>query len=270
MNTVHTPRRALQRGLATALIGVTGIAPIAAQAACAVNSGASTTALVELYTSEGCSSCPPADRALGQLDAALAPGAAAIPIALHVDYWDSIGWKDPFAQAAFGTRQSWRVGVLHKRSVWTPHFFVNGGELRDWRDALRDQVARINAQPARASVKLDAQLTADGALAINASGALKTAGAAADRPALYVALTESGLSSKVTRGENGGATLHHDHVVRSLIGPIAFADGKAALNQRIALPADWNRGGLEVVGFVEDSASGAVLQAATTGQCLRS
>ncbi|WP_085315351.1 DUF1223 domain-containing protein [Derxia lacustris] len=257
----------LHRSAALAIAGLATIAaPFAANAACVANSGATTTALVELYTSEGCSSCPPADRALGKLDAALAPGAAAIPIALHVDYWDSIGWKDPFAQAAFGARQSWRVGVLHQRTVWTPHFFVSGGELRDWREKLRDQVRQINATPARASVRLDARLAADGALNVDASAAT-TAGT---HPALYVAVTESGLTSKVARGENGGATLHHDHVVRSLIGPIDFADGKAALSQRIKLPAEWNRDGLALVGFVEDAANGQVLQAATTGQCLRS
>lgn len=266
---------ARRRALATGLFALAGLAstvtPLAATAAgCAVSSGPTTTALVELYTSEGCSSCPPADAAVGRLDHALADGARAVPIALHVDYWDSIGWKDPFAQAGFGARHSWRVATLGKRTVWTPHFFVSGAEARDWRETLASQVARVNAEPARANLALDARVGADGKLVIDARGTLaaQAAGQGA-KPALYLALTESQLSSKVTRGENGGATLHHDHVVRSLIGPIDFSDGRAELRRSLALPADWKRDGLALVGFVEDEASGRVLQAATTGQCLK-
>src|SRR4051794_5480511 len=86
---------------------------IPALAACDADSGTTRAVLVELYTSEGCSSCPPADQALMRLGASAASNDAksprVVPIALHVDYWDSIGWKDPFAQPGFATRQAWEV-----------------------------------------------------------------------------------------------------------------------------------------------------------------
>jgi len=110
---------------------------------CSATSGATRTALVELYTSEGCSSCPPADAALARLDRSLDPGARAVPIALHVDYWDNLGWKDPYAQATFSARQSRLVAANHHETVYTPHFFVSGRELRAGSAAVRDAVRRV-------------------------------------------------------------------------------------------------------------------------------
>ncbi len=88
--------------------------------------------------------------------------------------------------------------------------------------------------------------------------------------ALYLAVTESGLESKVTRGENAGATLAHDHVVREWIGPLRLADGALRTQREIAIPATWNVARLNVVGFVENEKTGDVLQAVSTGTCARS
>ncbi|MDP2640606.1 MAG: DUF1223 domain-containing protein [Betaproteobacteria bacterium] len=126
---------------------MTALAP-AAFAACDARSGPKTAALVELYTSEGCSSCPPADRQLSRLRQMLDPAAEVVPLALHVGYWDYIGWKDPYAQAAFGERQSGLVRAGQQNTVYTPQFFVGGTELRSWRGGLRDQVRQLNALPA--------------------------------------------------------------------------------------------------------------------------
>ena len=238
--------------------------PATGFAACDARSGTKTAALVELYTSEGCSSCPPADRQLSRLRQALDPAAEVVPLALHVGYWDYIGWKDPYARAAFEERQSWLVRANQRNVVYTPAFFVNGIELRSWQGALRDRVQQLNALTAAAAIRVQASVTPAGALALNAE---TTARAGSEPAVLYLALAESGLVSKVTRGENSGATLAHDHVVREWIGPVRLVGGAARVQREIALPADWNRARLEVVAFVQVERSGSVLQALSAHQC---
>lgn len=250
--------------LSLATLAAAPRAGIAAQ--CTAESGARTAALVELYTSEGCSSCPPADRQLGMLPAALDPGALAVPLALHVAYWDDLGWKDPFAHRGFDERQRSLARANGMRSVYTPGFFVSGTEARRWPAALRESVRAVNARPAAATLRVRSQaIGADRlVLDVHASTSPERAGAS-----LYVAVTESGLASKVARGENGGATLAHDHVVRTLIGPIALAHGEVAARREIALPAAWRRERLGVVAFVQDARDGSVLQALSAPACTR-
>jgi hypothetical protein len=240
------------------------VLPDAGFAACDVRSGPKTAALVELYTSEGCSSCPPADRQLSRLRQALDPAAEVVPLALHVGYWDYIGWKDAYAQGAFGERQSWLAHANQQNTVYTPQFFVGGTELRAWQGALRDKVRQLNMLPSAAAIRVQAGLSASGALVLRADA---TSRAGAGPAALYLAVAESGLATKVTRGENGGVTLAHDHVVREWIGPIRLAGGAAQAQREIALPADWNRARLEVVAFVQDERSGGVLQALSAQHC---
>lgn len=241
--------------------------PVAGLAACEARSGPNTAALIELYTSEGCSSCPPADREISRLRQVLDSAAEVVPLALHVGYWDYIGWKDPYAQSSFAERQSWLVHANQRRTIYTPQFFVGGAELRAWREKMRDAVRRVNAEPARAQITLHARPAASGALSISADAATQ---AGTDPAELYLALAESGLVSKVTRGENAGTTLAHDHVVREWIGPIPLAGGAARVQREIALPAAWNRARLELVAFVQDERSGRVLQAVGAQQCARS
>lgn len=243
------------------------VLPVAGFAACDARSGPNTAALVELYTSEGCSSCPPADRQLSRLRQTLAPAAEVVPLSLHVGYWDYIGWKDPYAQAVFGERQTWLVRANRRNTVYTPQFFVNGAELRLWQGSLQSQVRKLNAVPAAADIRVRANVLPGGALAINAEAAAR---AGAGPVVLYLALAENGLVSKVTRGENSGATLAHDHVVRVWIGPVRLTGGAAQVRREIALPADWNRARLEVVAFVQDERTGSVLQALSAQQCAAS
>jgi hypothetical protein len=250
--------------ICTLVAASSAVVPATGFAACDARSGPQTAALVELYTSEGCFSCPPADRQLSRLRQALDPAAEVVPLALHVGYWDYIGWKDAYAQEAFGERQSWLVHANRQNTVFTPQFFVGGTELRLSQDALRDKVRQLNRQPAAAAIRVQAGLTASGALALRADA---TARAGAGPAALYLAVAESGLVTKVTRGENGGATLAHDHVVREWIGPIRLAGGAAQAQREIALPAAWNRARLEVVAFVQDERSGSVLQALSAQHC---
>jgi len=227
------------------------LAPHAVHAAtCTASSGATRNSLLELYTSEGCSSCPPADRWLSQLPA----DSGVVPLAFHVDYWDRLGWHDPFAQAAFTQRQRDR----NRGSGWiyTPQVMLDGADFRTWHRALP---ARSNA-PAPASLALTLSQTPD---RIDVRAESRVAAPAAGRDAaLYLALVENRLSSKVSAGENAQRTLHHDHVVRRLAGP--FDPGRA--RHSFALQPGWKTADLGVAAFVLD-AKGATLQALARPGC---
>lgn len=232
-------------------------------AGCTVTSGPATAAVVELYTSEGCSSCPPADRQLSDLRRQLDADAVVVPLALHVSYWDQTGWSDVFAQKTFDARQSALLKNRHNKVVYTPQFFVNGQELRDWRTALPAAIRAVNATPAPLTITLKST-PAGAALQLDADVAAaepRTAGS------LYVALSESGLVSHVLRGENGGATLRHDDTVRLWLGPFPLAQGKVHVQKTISLPAAWQRERVQAVALVQRADDARVLQAVSTAQC---
>jgi hypothetical protein len=232
--------------------------------ACEVRSGSATAALVELYTSEGCSSCPPADRALSDLRRKAGPGAVLVPLALHVSYWNQIGWVDAFSQKGFDARQTLLLEQANRRVAYTPQFFVNGSELRDWNAALPAAIRKINAIPAPLTITLKATPSGESKLLLEASANAPDARTAG---ALYVAVSESALATQVLRGENAGARLQHDDTVRVLLGPLALAQGKARLSQELTLPAGWRREHLQAVAFVQQANGPAILQAASTAQC---
>lgn len=250
-----------------ALVAMALLSPTLGWAACDVQSGAKTAALVELYTSEGCSSCPPADQRLSQFPSRDYSLKHVVPISLHVDYWDNLGWKEPFAQPKFGERQSWLVHANGHKTVFTPHFFVSGTEVRDWRGRLGDELKRVTAEPARANIRIHAESAGAGVISVTGSA---TAASQPGQLALFVAITENKLSSKVSAGENRGVTLSHDHVVREWIGPIALNDGHAEIKQAVTTRSTWNPAQLGVVGFVQDMRTGRVLQAVGAPQCVRS
>ena len=250
-----------------AILAIALLSPSLGWAACDVKSGPKTTALIELYTSEGCSSCPPADKRLSQFPSRDYSLEQVVPISLHVDYWDYIGWKEPFAQPQFSERQNWLVHANGHKTAFTPHFFVSGTEVRDWRGDLGDELKRITAEPARASIRIHAESTGSGALSVAASA---TAPPSSDQLALFVALTEDKLTSNISAGENRGVTLSHDHVVREWIGPIALNGGNVDFKRAVTARSNWNSAQLGVVGFVQDLRTGQVLQAVGASQCLRS
>ena len=231
-----------------------------------VKSGPSTAALVELYTSEGCSSCPPADKQLSKLKEQLGPDAAIVPLSLHVTYWDAIGWKDVFAQKAFDTRQGDLLEGKPNRVVYTPQFFVSGNELRTWRNDLPDTIRRINARPAPVAITLKTASAENGKVSLDVL--TQSVGAKQVDGDLYVAVSENGLSSKVLRGENSGVTLHHDNTVRLWYGPIKLKQGTAQFRQEVSLPGGWNRRNLQAVAFVQEPNDGNVLQAVSTARGL--
>ena len=247
----------------SALMLATSLPAIAAPA-CEAHSGLNTAVLIELYTSEGCSSCPPADRQLNQLATTLEPSAAVVPVALHVDYWDQLGWKDRFAQPRFTQRQAWLVHANDRRVVYTPQFFVAGSEFRSSAGVLRDTVRQLNTKPATAKISLRGALSRVDVLTLDVQAATH---AGDDVTSLYLGIAENDLMSQVKGGENQGTTLAHNHVVREWFGPFRLQNGTVLARREITLPSAWRRDRLEIVAFVQDEHSGAVLQALRAEHC---
>ncbi len=252
--------------LALFLALVALLAPVQA-AQCQARSGPQTTALVELYTSEGCDSCPPADRWLqGLAGRGLAPERV-VPLSLHVDYWDYIGWKDPYAQQRHSERQRKLAQVMRAKIVYTPQVLLQGEDFRRWGTSAFDEaVARINARPARANISLVLQAGPPGTLAAEVHAELLDAAQEADA-ALYLASYENKLVSKVAAGENRGRTLAHDYVVLEWVGPIAFSNGKVAERRTLPLLPKAVAANSGVAAFVQNRRSAEVLQALMLPAC---
>jgi len=241
-----------------------------ATADCRAETTGKTNVLVELFTSEGCNSCPPADRWLSALGRSPAVPAQVVPIAWHVDYWDYIGWKDRFAQAAFSARQRLLAEARREPVVYTPQVLVQGRDFRRWSRGDFDAVAAdIQTRPARARLALSVIARSDSSIEVEVSAALLDAALKSD-PAAYgliIATTASGLSTEVAAGENAGVRLTHDHVAMDWRGPMSLAP-KGVLRQRhrLALPsAAPGRAG--VVVFVQNMRSADVLQALMLPAC---
>ncbi|HET9386770.1 MAG TPA: DUF1223 domain-containing protein [Gemmatimonadales bacterium] len=238
-------------------------APAAAQ--CIKESPPHAVALLELYTSEGCNSCPPADRWLSRI-AREGPGPdAAVPLAFHVDYWDRLGWKDRFASARFSERQQALARQAGSRAVYTPGVFFNFQEFRGWGSARFDDALRaVNGKPARADIRLELNTLSEAQLALKADFRMM----APNKGHAFVALYENRLSTDVKGGENRGVTLQHDYVVREWIGPIEIA-GSVELRRTLALQGDWKTSDLGVAAFVQDAAGREVLQATALAVCVK-
>ena len=210
--------------------------------ACRAESGAQVPVVVELYTSEGCSSCPPADRWLSTLRDR--PGVLAA--AFHVDYWDRLGWKDRFASPRYSERQAQLQAASGARFSYTPQVRVNGADWRRWPQLPQPQPV----SNARLSLQRDGE---------HVEVRVEPAAGADARWALWWAAVEDGHDSDVRAGENSGVRLHHDHVVRHY-GSVAPWRGPLA--QRIAVPARGEDGRqLRLIAVVTDAGSGATVQA---------
>jgi hypothetical protein len=204
--------------------------------------------LVELFTSEGCSSCPPADALLAKLDAQQpVAGARVIVLSEHVTYWNSLGWRDPFSLDAMTERQQKYAQRFGLGEVYTPQAVVDGAaELvgSDERAMLR-AVGKA-AGSAKTPVSIENAEVAGGEVRFAVRGG-------DGKAELMAALAEDSAQSSVLRGENGGRTLRHVAVVRELEA-MGVADGRT-----LALKAPAGRGALRLVVFLVDRRSGAVL-----------
>jgi hypothetical protein len=231
--------------------------PLPALAAeCRATSGPSLRPLVELYTSEGCNSCPPADRWLSALFAA-GERHDAIPLAFHVDYWDRLGWTDRFARAEFTARQYAAADAARNRVVYTPQVLLQGRELRRWQADGRGAIAAAARDPAQANLRMTVR-AADTGVWIDVEAQPDRAVAMHDA-VLYVAYVDSGLVSRVAAGENRGARLVHDHAVRELRSATVYSKGPTRATFSIVRPAERGQHA-QIVAFVQNRATGAVLQ----------
>ena len=221
-----TPRLIHPLVLALLSLGTTAHA-VAAAPSCSARSAAAAPTVVELYTSEGCNSCPPADRWLSRVSA----DTAVVALAFHVDYWDRLGWKDRFASAAYTQRQAQTQASSGARFSYTPQVIVDGADRPDW---PRATVPARAPAPARISVQLDRDGPRVTATVAPGDGAPR-------RLAAYWAVTEQGHVSAVKSGENAGVTLTHDAVVREyrqVAAWSAVAGTPVTLQHEIALPPD--------------------------------
>jgi hypothetical protein len=239
-----------------------------AQASSRTSETARTPVVVELFTSEGCSSCPPADALLARLSEGQPDGnVQLIALEEHVDYWNDLGWADPFSSRDWTLRQNVYSGVLRNGNPYTPQMVVDGtAEFV----GSRAQQARQAIHEAAGKAKIPVTLTqgnADKAGTGNFSvtvGKLE-AGAKHDAAEVWLAITETGLHSAVTRGENAGEDLRHAAVVRSMrkLGE-AKAEGETSFvgDASVPLQKEWKRENLRAAVFVQEKQSRRILGAA--------
>ncbi len=217
-------------------------------ASCQAQSGARLTPVIELYTSEGCSSCPPADQWLSTWKPAVAADQAVVQ-AFHVGYWDYIGWVDRFADPAHTARQRQIAAQNRLRSIYTPQLVRNGKDWPDWRTG--PPVAG-NAESPRASLSIR-RLGPD-----SFEASVNPLDGASERWAAYWTVTEHGHNSRVSAGENRGEFLKHDFVVRQYT-PVGDYRGAATLTLRTRAADPKHPRQINLV--VVDPSSGKTLQA---------
>jgi hypothetical protein len=226
--------------------------------------------IVELFTSEGCSSCPPADALLSKMETAQPfKGVQIIAIEEHVDYWNQQGWVDPFSSVEWTDRQRGYTEAFRAESPYTPQMIING----------RTQLVGSRADQAVKAVQ-EAQKTLGPAVQVSASAASsnefkftvsvgKLSGlSAGDAAEVWLAITESGLASQVSRGENAGRNLTHASVLRSL-RRIGSADGRSdaasfAGEVLVKIKPGWKRENLTAVVLVQEKKSRHILGAAAS------
>lgn len=201
-------------------------------------------ALIELYTSQGCSSCPPAEEWLGNLEKSGIASDRAVPLALHVDYWDYIGWKDQFSQKYFTKRQYQYKKTNHSSSVYTPQIIFNGNDVR--RVTLKNTLNELRREIAPVVFEAKVNSLNEENLKIDIN--FNRIDSIAKNSRVVVVLAENDLVGNIKSGENAGRTLKHNHVVRVWKNMGQIRD---QLSLKIAVKPTWNRDNLDVVIIVE-------------------
>ena len=212
-------------------------------------------AVVELFTSEGCSSCPPADQLMARIQQEVKDQPVYI-LAFHVDYWNRLGWKDIFSDAAYSQRQNQYAAWLNLQSVYTPQVVVNGSkefvgsEESTVRKAISDGLQELSpTQLTLADVRQDKGKIAWRYQARNAG----------HNTSLLVAMVQRSATSQVKAGENSGRTLSHVQIVRQLKTAKVDANGSGA--GYLPLPAGVSTADVEIIAFLQDNDNGRIIAA---------
>lgn len=213
--------------------------------------------VVELFTSEGCSSCPPADALLRKLDTQPIPGVQSIVLEEHVDYWDDQGWKDPFSSHQITVRQSDYAEQLHVQAPYTPQMVIDGGTELLGSDAQKaTQVLGSLRSKSAVSIRITSTKVENGQLRAHIETSQVPVNAE-----LVIAVALDRAQSDVRRGENGGRHLEHVAVLQKL-----HAEGKVrrgqSLSKDVMLPLTQSGKSYRVVAFLQDSGPGKILGAA--------
>ena len=254
-------RLATQLTFALSLINLAIQPAIAAE--CSAKSGLTTVPLLELYTSEGCSSCPPADKWMSGIKPDTTKLTA---LAFHVDYWDYIGWKDRFSKAEYSEHQRKTAAFGGAGFVYTPQFVMNGRDFKGWDNSrLNEAVEKSQNIASRANLRLNTVTEANGEITLKASAqAVKPAdGKNAD---VFIAIYENKLVSQVKAGENNGSTLKHDYVVREFFGAYQMSN-QNEFSKNFSLKPEWKGRDAGAVIFVQNSQTGEILQSLALPFC---
>jgi len=216
--------------------------------------------LVELFTSEGCSSCPPADALLEKLDRSQrASGADLIVLSEHVDYWNDIGWKDPYSSHEYSERQSAYATRFGLGSIYTPQMIVDGHSEFVGSDERRAREAIANATKVmKTPVSISSSLGDEQTVSLHIETGPLSPSSTAESAGLFVAIADDSDESHVSRGENAGRTLKHVAVLRSLIR-IGAVDKSAGFSRDMKLdPNATNRRNLRIAVIVQEAVAGRV------------
>ena len=225
-----------------------------------ISSSKTITPLVELYTSEGCSSCPPVDRYLSKLGKLFDQSFHAVALAFHVDYWNYLGWADPFSDARFSERQRRIAELNNQRSIYTPELVVSGKEARGG-DVIYDEITEANSRLSEVHIMLEVTVSSTREL----TAKLDIDNASISQNAeVFFALYENDIVRKIEAGENRGKTLHHDYVVRHLSDPMRISAGNSTSDFELGLAEDWNIDQLGLAVVVINPENGKTLQAIST------
>jgi hypothetical protein len=220
-----------------------------------------TVVVAELFTSEGCSSCPAADEVLTRLaHEQVVPGVDVVALGEHVDYWDRLGWRDAFSSAMFSERQSnYDARVFHSSQVYTPQLVVDGQyeQVGSNASAVRRAIVRAAEAP-KATVEMTAgRGDTGGELLATIHANVPPAVTVHDPVDVVVAVTEDNLVTNVRRGENGGRTLRHSAVVRSLTiaGTRPLQERAWVTNTSVPWQSTWKPANVRVIGLLQEHAS---------------
>jgi hypothetical protein len=211
--------------------------------ACEAQSGTERAHLIELYTSEGCNSCPPAEKWMSSIR----DKQGLVGLEFHVDYWDSPAWRDPYAKQAWAKRQEAKARHA-KTQVYTPQIWLDGKLWRNWPNGDAP-----GAEQAQAPMALQVSASAGDNVKVHLQASAQSG---VEHKRFYVALTENRLAQEIRGGENKGRHLEHDQVVRDFAGPLRLPEAQAELK----IPKAMALSNAAVVAFVQDEDGGEVEQ----------